>query len=534
MSKFNTGARAAVFSQVLTESVPSGQTYEGAAGYKRDVKGELFLLAVSNMVGENTFYEKAGERDTRYADLVREATAQDPEWTARLLKWLRTEANMRTASLVGAAEFAKARLNAQQAGMSRQVIDSVLQRADEPGEFLAYWTSTYGRALPKPVKRGVADAVNRLYNERSLIKWDSAARSFRFGDVIDLVHPTASADWQGDLFKYALDLRHGRAKDDAIPVSLRTIDARAELMALLVSERRAVLADPARLAAAGMTWESLAGWLQGPMDSQAWEAVIPSMGYMALARNLRNFDEAGVSDEVAEKVAAKLADPDQVARSRQFPFRFWAAFKHAPSLRWGHALEKALKLSLSNVPSLSGRTLILVDRSPSMFPGFFYSTPNKSDIPLAEQAALFGSALALRAQNATLVEFGGTSKELAVPKGGSVLKLMEAFTRSDGTDIPSAVRHHFKGHDRIVVVTDEQTRPGWFPSNMLSYGGMRETAIDDLVPSNVPVYMWNMAGYKHGAMPSGSKNRHTFGGLTDQAFKLIPLLEAGRNADWPF
>jgi hypothetical protein len=35
---------------------------------------------------------------------------------------------------------------------------------------------------------------------------------------------------------------------------------------------------PERLAAAGITWEALAGWLQGPMGAKAWEAVIPSMG----------------------------------------------------------------------------------------------------------------------------------------------------------------------------------------------------------------------------------------------------------------
>jgi hypothetical protein len=63
---------------------------------------------------------------------------------------------------------------------------------------------------------------------------------------------------------------------------------------------------------------------------------------------------------------------------------------------------------------------------------------------------------------------------------------------------------------------------------------MQETQIDALVPKHVPVYMWNMAGYKPGAMPSGSHNRHTFGGLTDQAFRMVPLLEAGRDAKWPW
>src|SRR5690606_7218412 len=140
-------------------------------------------------------------------------------------------------------------------------------------------------------------------------------------------------------------------------------------------ERRAIVtqgrpeAVAATLADAGMTWEALAGWLQGPMDARAWEAVIPAMGYMALLRNLRNFDEAGVGDAVAQTVAARLADAEQVRRSRQFPFRFLAAYRAARSLRWAYPLERALGHSLANVPALPGRTLILVDRSGSMFGG---------------------------------------------------------------------------------------------------------------------------------------------------------------------
>jgi hypothetical protein len=524
MSKFNTGTKSAVFSPVVTEPVPSGQTFEGGAGFKRDVKGELFLLSVSNMVGEDTFYEKAGDRDQRYSDLVRVATIQDPDWTARFLRWLRSSGNMRSASLVGAAEFAKARLDAEQAGMSRQVIDSVLQRADEPGEFLAYWTSTYGRAIPKPVKRGVADAVRRLYNERSLIKWDSGSRSFRFGDVIDLVHPSASAEWQGDLFAHALDKRHDRP--DAIPsTALRMLHARANLMALPVAERRAALADPSALAAAGMTWESLAGWLQGPMDKQAWEAVIPSMGYMALARNLRNFDEAGVSDEVAAQVAAKLADPDEVARSRQFPFRFLSAYEAAPSLRWGHALDKALQASLSNLPALKGRSLILVDTSASMT-GMGYSA--RSKVTPAKAAAVFGVALAAKGEQVDLVGFADGVFHHNVPKGSSVLRQVDAFLKrigevGHGTNMVGAAQATYKGHDRVFLISDMQTISG-------RYG----QGVTQVVSQNVPIYGFNLQGYEHAAMPTGSGCRHEFGGLTDATFRLIPLLEAGQKADWPF
>ncbi|MEU8839906.1 TROVE domain-containing protein [Streptomyces roseus] len=550
MSRFNTRDARPVGRSPIATTGQTARTAEGATGYLRDEKSELFMLAVSNFVGTNTFYEDASARDDRFETLVRQLAVADPAWTAGLLGWLRGEGNMRTASLVGAAEFVHARLEATSVGdlapdaraaeaagggWNRRVVTSVLQRADEPGEFLGYWTSKYGRRIPKPVKRGIEDALGRLYTERALLKYDTTSKGYRFGDVIELVHPKPAALWQGDLFKHAIDRRHGRGGEP--PLSLSLLQTRAAIAEWDVEKRRAAISRPDAaefLNHAGMTWEALAGWLQGPMDAKAWEAVIPSMGLMALVRNLRNFDEAGVCDEVAAKVAARIADPAEVARSRMFPFRFWAAYKHAPSLRWAHALEQALGHSLAGVPSLDGRTLILVDRSPSMFPGYHFSTPHQSDIPLAEQAALFGSALALRAAAPTLVEFGMRSDEVQVPKGGSMLRLTEAFNQIDGTDIPLAVKRHFARHDRVVIVTDEQTRPGWLPSNAAYHGGMPETRIDDLIPKSVPVYMWNMAGYRAGAMSSGGANRHAMGGLGDAAFRAIPLLEAGRDARWPW
>lgn len=528
MSKFNTNVRAASgTSPIASEPTPTAATFEGGAGYVRDTRSELFLLAVTNMVGEHTFYEPGGQRDGRYVHLVRDATLNDPEWTARFLRWLRAEANMRSASLIGAAEFAKARLDAKLPGLSRQVVDSVLQRADEPGEMLAYWTSTYGRAVPKPVKRGVADAVKRLYTERSLLKWDSDARSYRFADVLELTHPVTRDNWQAALFRHALDLRHGHA--ETIPDELRTLRTRAELMKIPVEKRRGFLKHPVyNFAAAGMTWESLAGWLQGPMDAAAWEAIIPSMGYMALARNLRNFDQAGVSDKVADQISTKLADPDEVAQSRQLPMRFLSAYRAAPSLRWAWALERAITLSLGNVPELPGRTLVLVDTSASMNSGF----SKDGTLMRWDAAAVFGIALSLRCEHADVVSFSGGyyggdhTKVFDLQRGESLLRAVErwktdGYFLGGGTDTAGAVQRHLRSgfHDRLVILTDEQA----------SYGD-----VGHVVPERIPLYTWNLAGYERGHAPSGSRNSHTFGGLSDQAFRMIPLLEAGRNASWPF
>ncbi|MEV7615247.1 TROVE domain-containing protein [Streptomyces sp. NPDC089799] len=503
---------------------PGLLTHARGPGFAREPREELFLLAVANFAGQQTFYEDGGDRDDRYVRLVGRLAVEDPVWTAGLLRWLRGEAQVRTASLTGAAAFVRARLDAgaSDGPSNRSVIDSVLLRADEPGELLAHWISRYGRKVPQPVKRGVADAVRRLYSSRSLLKYDAVSKEFRFGDVLNLVHasPDPAKPWQGGLFRYALDRRH-RPERAVPPASDRLLTAHRALLDLPPDERRAVVtgADgPERLAGAGMTWEALAGWLQGPVDAAVWEAVIPSMGPMALLRNLRNFDGAGVSDEVAAGVAARLADPAEVARSRQFPFRYLAAHRHAPSPRWAEPLERALGHALANVPALPGRTLVLVDRSDSMF---WDTLSDRSRLTRADAAAVFGTALAMRAEQADLVEFGWSSAEVPFRAGEPVLQVLKRFRSLGGTYTTKAVRTHYRGHDRVLIVTDEQAAPD------------HPRGVAEPVPADVPVYTWNLAGYLPAHGRSG-RRRYTFGGLADAAFRMVPLIEAGRSADWPW
>jgi hypothetical protein len=553
MSKFNRSTvRPAVHSPVTSETTPSGRTFEGGAGYARDAKSELFLLAVTNMVGEKTFYESAEARDGRLEALVHRVAVEDPDWFGRFVPWVRSDANMRTASLVAAAEGVKARLDAAKGseglgtqmtvghqtedhaagGQNRKLIAAACQRADEPGELLAYWVSRYGRTIPKPVKRGIADAAARLYTERSLLKYDTASKGYRFGDVIDLTHPAPAGDkalWQGELFRHALDRRHNR--DNGIPSALTVLQRNA----LLRSEGEpADWLNPDTLAAAGITWEDALSAVGSKVDKAAlWSALIPSMGYMALLRNLRNFDEAGVPDAIAQTVAARLADPAEVARSRQLPFRFLSAYRAAPSLRWSYPLEQALGHALANIPALPGRTLVLVDTSSSMHAGF----SKDGTLMRWDAAALFGIALGQRCKAADVVSFssaqyyhhdpvGAKTKPYPLRAGESLLKSLERWTADGyflggGTDTPAALRTEFRGHDRVVIVTDEQA-------------SANSGEVTQAVPGSVPVYTWNLAGYQYGHAPSGSGNRHTFGGLTDQAFRMIPLLESGHDAVWPF
>ncbi|MFE6051529.1 TROVE domain-containing protein [Kitasatospora sp. NPDC056446] len=493
------------------------RNHQGGTGYVREPKEELFLLAVSHLYGQDSFYEGAVERDDRYRRLVREQALSDPQWTLDLLRRLRDEGRIRTAAVVGAAEFVHARATAGAAGFSRQAVDAVLRRPDEPGELLDYWITRYGRRLPQPLRRGIGDAVRRLYTGRALLKYDTPSHTVRFGDVLELTHPVPdpAKPWQGALFRYALDRRH-HPESARPPADEPLLTAHHALLAVPPDRRRALVTEPGgaeRLAEAGMTWEALAGWLQGPLDAAAWEAVIPVMGPMALVRNLRNFDEAGISERAAAEVAARISDPEEVRRSRQFPFRFLAAHRAVREPRWAGPLEAALGHSLAAVPVLPGRTLVLVDRSLSMF-----DQPSaRTRLNRADTAAVFGTALAVRAEHADLVQFGSDSR-VVVPER-SVLDTLRRFRNLGGTFTAAAVKRHYREHDRVVVVTDEQTH--WTPHDVF-----------EPVPEDVPVYTWNLAGYATGHTAPGP-HRHTFGGLSDAAFTLIPLLERGHDAARP-
>jgi TROVE domain-containing protein len=507
---------------IVSTASATARTGNNAPGFVRDTLSELFLLGCNNMVGKDTFYEKGKIRDERFVALVRKAAVEDPDWTMRFVAWLRNEAHMRTAPLIAAVEASLAMVEAKIPG-SRKMIYFMLSRADEPGEMISYLWSRYGRKtqIPKPIKRGIADAVQGFYTEFFTLKYDTDSHAVRFGDVLELCHPRPRDPAQETLFKYLIDRRHKR---DGVPSSLTMIHRNRWLREKVAQGRTELLVNDRVLKEAGFTWQdtlSLGGSKLSKKDM--WEAIIPAMGYEALLKNLRNFDEAGVSDEMAQKVIDKLTNPNAVERSRQLPMRFLSAYRHAPSLRWSYPLEKALQLSLSGVPVLPGRTLILVDQSPSMFPGYHFSTPNSSDISLADQAKIFGTALALRAEHADLVQYGGTSEAVRYTKAEPLLRIIERFKMIDSTDTAGTIRRHWSNnYDRVIVLTDEQANRHGYVDVFAS------------VPSNKTAITFNFAGYTVGHAASGSANRIVIGGLADQAFKLLPSLEGRAAGQWPF
>jgi hypothetical protein len=517
---------------LVSMPIPDTTTYNGAAGFSYEDKSALFLLATNSMFGQDKFYESAKQADDRFVELVRRIARADAAWTFDFITWLRQSGNMRTGAVVASVEACLATKGFQpapgQQGISRRLARAGLGRADEIGEAVGYFTKKYpGQQIPKPLKRGWADAMADLFNEYSAMKYgNSDKKEYTPDRLLNLLHPVAKAPWQSDLFGYLVARKYGEVE---IPASLKTLRTRAELMDRSVNDRRAFLTRPNAaevLKAAGMTWEALAGWLQGPMDAQAWQAIIPNMGYFALLRNLRNFDQAGIDNRTAAYVLGKLSSEEEVKRSKIFPFRFLAAHRNVLHSRWASALSMALDASLGNIPKLSGRTLILVDTSGSMN----YPFSEHSEMKRWDAASLFGIALAKTCESVDLYSYasgyGKWLMEYKVTKGRDVLSEVDLWQRlgyniGGGTPTAQAVQATYKGHDRVIILTDEQA----------NYAGVY--GVDKGVPADKHFYTFNLAGYRQAHAPTG-KFRHSFGGLTDACFPLMSMIEEGTAGRWPW
>ena len=213
---------------------------------------------------------------------------------------------MRSAAIVMAAEYVAAG-----GEHGRSVVARALQRADEPAEMLGYWLTT-----PRPQHPDAGQARRRRRRAPPL---HGARRAALRRPVAPDPHgrrasssPTRrrATTAQSALFKLPARPSSPRRRARRRRRCCRCWLPRPRSTRSRSTTRRAVLRErgPAALAEAGFSWERLSGWLPGGMDAEAWEAVIPSMGVMALVRNLRNFDQAGIGEAAVDAVIAKITD----------------------------------------------------------------------------------------------------------------------------------------------------------------------------------------------------------------------------------
>lgn len=489
------------------------QTHEGGEGRKAEVREELAMLALSSFLSDS-FYEKGGDTVARMQKLVAKAPKK---FVTQLARVARQEFNMRTtsAALIG---FYTLEHGQPQDG---RVIRDVFFRGDEIGDYLATVASFSDnkKVIPSAVRFGRAVLQDRL-TERAALRYNNFNRDWNLAKAIRITHARAeSAAEKRALFDFVLLWKSEgslRAAWEKLP-----------------DEARALL--PVILKAVNGSEDSgEISWERSRSAGASWESVVDNMGYMALLRNLRNFFEKVPASDKSfwNLVANRLADAEEVSKSRQLPFRFLSAYRAitGPERYYGYgergfkdhdkyalisnALSEALDVSVGNLPVFRGRTLIVVDTSASMDA----HVSDRSEISLVDIGTLFGAAM-FRAQNGEVVCFGTTAALVPLDKNHSILanqrKLVDPNLRSRlgyGTNMSTAFAQvNVKDFDNIVVFSDMQIHDQ-IRSALKGYTGN--------------VYSVNLAAYE-AQMTRVGGNFYTIGGWADSTLKLMSMLSEG-------
>ncbi len=174
------------------------------------------------------------------------------------------------------------------------------------------------------------------------------------------------------------------------------------------------------------------------------------LGALALLRNLRNLQQAGVDESVV------LAALDAMRTERVLPFRFLAAARYAP--QWEEGLERAMFRAVAGSDKLPGRTVLLVDVSGSMV------APLSAKSQMLRTDAAYGLAVLLRevAEQVVVYTFSDGAMRIPPRRGFALRDAMETSLRHGGTQLGAALTYVEEQsirepYDRIVVITDEQS-----------------------------------------------------------------------------
>lgn len=423
-------------------------THEGAPAHAITAEAQLRRSVMACLLWEAEFYEDGESIAQRIAATV---PLVKPATVAEIAIEARERMKLRHVPLLLVREMAR---HASHRPLVAETLARVIQRADEPAEFLAiYWRE--GRVpVAHSVRNGLAAAL-RKFDEYDFAKYRGDNKQVKLRDVFRVVHPVPRNDAESVLWKRAVNNE---------------------------------LATPD-------TWEVALSANDGVDKKTKWSRLLADskLGALALLRNLRNMQQAGVDEELIRTAIQKMNV------SRVLPFRFIAAARFAPALE--DALEDKFFASIS-AEKLAGRTTILVDVSGSM------SSPlsRKSDMTRIDAAC--GVAMVARELCKTVQIFSFSDELVQVParRGFALRDAIVASQPNIGTFLGKALDelHNREQYDRLIVITDEQSH--------------------DRVPApKATGYVINVGSYQHGV---GYGDWTHIDGFSEAVFHYIQEVES--------
>jgi len=499
MAKVNTKKLTSRFDKEIDEV--RTVNYEGGEAFELTPKSRLVHMTSTCLFNEPKFYGKLGETEQKIIDTAKEVAKEDPKFLLQLATYLRNEQYLRSISNWLLVFTANERIRGHH---MREVIPQygpkVIRRADELKEVIAMQLAEHGKPIPNSLKNAVRKAFSQ-FDEYQFAKYNRANThgAVTYKDVMMLTRPP-----MGELGKKILD------------ETLKT----------------------------PVTWET--ELTAKGNKKEVWESLIANkkLPYMAMLRNLRNILNADVDTQYVKMVANYISNPDVVRRSKQFPFRFFTAYREIENIGSTNtsmlldALEDAIQVSYENIPKLPGSTLIACDVSGSME----MSLSKYSSLQLFDVGLLLG-AMAHKFTDESIVGiFGNTWKPIQLSKRNGIIRDTLYMHSREGE-----VGYSTNGHAVIQWATDNHKKVDrfmFFSDNQIWNSHARHDTRDVMesryvqsayealkeyrktVNPNARMYIFDLGGYGTTSFPEQDRKVIGIGGWSDKVFKFIKNIEA--------
>jgi len=352
--------------------------------YREGMKGKSKISNRDQLLELSIFsdmFTNAETADEVFAKAIDAALDYDMGATLRLAVELRTDYFMRLnpAVIFVRACIHKNRPDFNQAnpGLMKEVGKKIALRPDDLTNQFEYYMFLNG------TKQGLPSLVKRTWAERL-----------------------------NEFSRYQLNKYKGKRLIDLVRISHASSEDINELMktgTIKVTETE-------------KTWESLRS------EGKTWAAILDTIKipHMALLRNLRGIFTEIKSIETANLVLNQLKDG--VIKGKQFPFRYWSAYKATQSAEINHkqlvldTLEECIDISVANMPKLSGKVACLSDNSGSSWGQI---TSEYGSTACAEIANLSSLITAMQADEGYVGVFGDKLSMKAVSKRNGLLTQLE-------------------------------------------------------------------------------------------------------------
>lgn len=493
----------------MLKEMKTEKNYEGAKAYVMTPELELYTAVVTASLSD-TFYEKQDERTDRIAQLIGKVL---PEFVARLAVYTRTEMHLRSIPLLLLVELSKIHNGDD---LVARAVEKTVLRADEIMELLMcyQWRNPSNDVRKKlgKLSRQIQNGLQRAFNhfdEYQFAKYDRDNLEVKLRDALFLVHPKAKDEQQQAIFDKIVN------RQLEVPYTWET-----ELSAL-----------------GQQKFES--DELKQKAVREKWEELINSgkLGYMALMRNLRNMLQADVSLLEMQKVASRLANPEQVLKSKLLPFRYLSAYREIEKVDTPctamlmNALEAAVKNSSSNIEGFDENTRVLLASDVSGSMGSLISA--RSTVRNYDIGLLLSMLFRSRCKQVVAGIFGDDWKVVNMPNDNILMATRQLENlcntvgfSTNGYKVVDWLIEHQLVMDKVMMFTDMQMwdstgRYKAFEDSWKKYKRMAP---------NARLYLFDLSGYGQLPLRLAEPDVYLIAGWSDRIFDVLSAIDKGGDA----